>query len=605
MFVTIPEDISLLKDLKELHLGSNKLKLFPEKICSLCSNLQVLDLSDNHLKSLPENMGDLLNLRKLNINGNKYLKKLPKDICRAQRLTIIELDPLNFVYPPDSITSEGTAAIMKYICEDTNRPYISPEDLGEIVIENVVETKGDQTDNFQAKIWKLEHIKQQKMQEFLEIERNNELMQRQELELANSNKVNREKLLADITLQQNKFDSELNRIHRLKETERFRLIEQLQEAEDSADKAIKQLLSVYKEPYAQLLEHEKMEEQRLFNTVTKYETLRKADILDAMEEILQQETEQFIMFNQSRIETSRSILETELESDSKVSEILQNRDLYKAELLSKVREESDLQKAAVGTLLERGDARSWGLLQQVRLVEAQLAALTTFEMDRRKLSMDENLNDLAEKRINLSILLLDLLEKQKQRRSELLLTLQILQERYETNDDFWLHQYQILLDKLPDGLSQAQKNINPILGQALVLNGAMHCLPFLAKFTQCQYDTDNITEEDLKRAGVTNAYDRQNILNAFVTYRKERECVNDYPTPSAPQLPLEEASAPLSENDCVHKVNSECVVCLDLECNVIFFPCGHLCCCSCCSTSLEECPLCRSQIERKIKVISS
>lgn len=74
-----------------------------------------------------------------------------------------------------------------------------------------------------------------------------------------------------------------------------------------------------------------------------------------------------------------------------MSEILQNRDLYKAELLSKVREESDLQKAAVGTLLERGDARSWGLLQQVRLVEAQLAALTTFEMDRRKLSMDENL----------------------------------------------------------------------------------------------------------------------------------------------------------------------------------------------------------------------
>lgn len=65
-------------------------------------------------------MGDLLNLRKLNINGNKYLKKLPKDICRAQRLTIIELNPLSFVYPPDSITSEGTAAIMKYICEGMN-----------------------------------------------------------------------------------------------------------------------------------------------------------------------------------------------------------------------------------------------------------------------------------------------------------------------------------------------------------------------------------------------------------------------------------------------------------------------------------------------------
>lgn len=53
--------------------------------------------------------------------------------------------------------------------------------------------------------------------------------------------------------------------------------------------------------------------------------------------------------------------------------------------------DSELQKAAVSTLLERGDLRSWGLLQQVRLVETQLAALTNIELDRKKLKMDQHI----------------------------------------------------------------------------------------------------------------------------------------------------------------------------------------------------------------------
>jgi hypothetical protein len=75
---------------------------------------------------------------------------------------------------------------------------------------------------------------------------------------------------------------------------------------------------------------------------------------------------------------------------------LQSQDLHKAELLEKLQEDGDLQKVAVGALLERGDARSWGLLQQVRLVESQLAALTFIEMDKRKLEIDHNLVSLCD-----------------------------------------------------------------------------------------------------------------------------------------------------------------------------------------------------------------
>lgn len=61
--------------------------------------------------------------------------------------------------------------------------------------------------------------------------------------------------------------------------------------------------------------------------------------------------------------------------------------------------DSDLQRAAVGALLERGDARSWALLQQIRLVENQLAMLTNIELDRRKLEMDQHMVSISIKSV--------------------------------------------------------------------------------------------------------------------------------------------------------------------------------------------------------------
>lgn len=70
-------------------------------------------------------------------------------------------------------------------------------------------------------------------------------------------------------------------------------------------------------------------------------------------------------------------------------DILQDQFDAKNELLQKLQDDDQLQKIAVGALLERSDARSWGLVQQVRLVESKLAELTLLEMDKRKLEIDE------------------------------------------------------------------------------------------------------------------------------------------------------------------------------------------------------------------------
>lgn len=61
------------------------------------------------------------------------------------------------------------------------------------------------------------------------------------------------------------------------------------------------------------------------------------------------------------------------------------------ELVQRLQRDEELQRAAVCSLLERGDARTWGLVQQVALVEQQLAQLTALELQRRNHQLSEQL----------------------------------------------------------------------------------------------------------------------------------------------------------------------------------------------------------------------
>lgn len=155
--------------------------------------------------------------------------------------------------------------------------------------------------------------------------------------------------------------------------------------------------------------------------------------------------------------------------------------------------------------------------------------------------------------------LIDLINQQNERRSQLLSTLQALDENKEAAiEDFWLRQYQGLLNRLPVGLSEAQKNLDPKLCHELLMAGVLHLLPFLAKLIQCrQGDLVNITDSDLLECGIESTVDRQNILKVFQRYHVFGGTDTN---PSAP--PLESASAP--PMDVLHNANAtECVVCMD------------------------------------------
>ncbi|CAN0538357.1 unnamed protein product, partial [Scytosiphon promiscuus] len=45
-------------------------------------------------------------------------------------------------------------------------------------------------------------------------------------------------------------------------------------------------------------------------------------------------------------------------------------------------------------------------------------------------------------------------------------------------------------------------------------------------------------------------------------------------------------------------------VCFERQVDCTLVPCGHHCCCLVCAAQFEKCPVCRPDVEQKIRAIS-
>jgi hypothetical protein len=50
--------------------------------------------------------------------------------------------------------------------------------------------------------------------------------------------------------------------------------------------------------------------------------------------------------------------------------------------------------------------------------------------------------------------------------------------------------------------------------------------------------------------------------------------------------------------------NMNCVICLEKQRDTVVIPCNHLCLCSACRTvaAFPKCPVCRTKVEKLIKI---
>ncbi|KAG5307694.1 LRSM1 ligase, partial [Acromyrmex insinuator] len=603
-FTVLPSDIKHLSSLKELHLQDNNIRKLPNEIVYL-NKLIILNVSRNNLKQLPDGIGQLQQLNILDISHNKLLYNLPKSLGYAQQLTSLNIDGLNLSYPPQDILDGGTIVIIAFLANESGVDYSPENSVSEIDISRDMSSDDMQTIYHN----KSNDVQEHRQNALLEVEKNIKQQQEYEIEMQSMLKAHRKKLLEDVALQQIQLEQELEKVQQERDTNRARLLSYIHNAEKEADNVIKEFLKNSEEErqsQAELVEREKQEEMQLLSSCHSEQfLLRTKDTLFAMEKLLDEEmcrTRKWEEHTKYRDCTVQSLLTLEVRNNDHLAQIVHDQEKSRQDLIDRLRRDEVLQKAAVAALLERSDARSWSIIQQMNLVQSQLAALTNIELERRKLEITQQLNEIADKRVALTDILVDLLEQQTNRRTQLLETINTIEQQrgisnVRRDSLFWLMQYQSLMEARPQGLLEM---LEPMLVRHVAIAGALHCLPFLATLPSLLPDISN---EQLKNIGINCENDRTAIMLAVDNYLSEVK-LSDSRSPVTASAPLEEASTS-DQDDSIQNVNIiECVICFDLQCEVIFLPCGHFCCCSICAEKISaECPMCRSLIERKVRVV--
>ncbi|XP_076248356.1 E3 ubiquitin-protein ligase LRSAM1 isoform X2 [Calliopsis andreniformis] len=606
-FTNLPSDIMCLVSLEELYLQDNNIRKLPNEIVQL-NKLTILNVAKNNLKQLPETMGKLKQLTTLDISQNKSLQKLPKSLGYVQHLQQLNIDGLNLLYPPQDIVKGGTIVIIAFLANESGIEYSPEESVSETNL-----TKDINSENMQAVYHKSNDIQEHRQNALLEVEKNIKQQQEYEIGIQSMLKQHRKKLLEDLALQQTQLEHELEKVQQERDSNRARLLSYIYNAEIEADNVIKEFLRNSEEErqsQAELFEREKQEEMQLLSSCHSEQFMfRTKDTLLSMEKLLEEEllrTRKLEEHSKYRDYAAQSLLTLEVRNNDHLAQIVQNQEKNRQNLIDTLRQDEVLQKAAVAALLERSDARCWSIMQQVNLVQSQLAALTNIELEKRKLEMNQQLNEIAEKRVALSAILVNLLEQQKNRRDQLLDTINNIEQQrcisnFRRKSQFWLMQYQSLMEARPQGLLEM---LEPMLVRHVAIAGALHCLPFLASLPSL-LSTD-ISDEQLKSIGIHCENDRAAIRLAVENYLAEVK-LNETRTPVTPSAPLEEACTSVNypEYNTTQSINTaECVICLDLQCEIIFLPCGHLCCCSGCANMVSaSCPMCRSNIDRKIHIV--
>ncbi|KAK9500978.1 hypothetical protein O3M35_002122 [Rhynocoris fuscipes] len=587
-FTSLPENINCLLNLKELYLNYNLIKYLPETICEL-QHLRILSVPFNRLKRLPSAIHRLMELEELHLQGNLALCYLPDNLCLCPRLNHLVLDIARYIHPPNDIVLKGTTAVLSYLAAQMGVEY---KGVSEQTNTKVTHTNMKNIDYLTQKD---KQLQEEKQQECLALEKNLAEQKEQEFKLHNMLKEGKDKLMEDLKVQQMKIAEEVLKFQSKKEAERTKFLNQLKKAEDEAGEVVNRLVQVARaerEPWRILQRQEfdrASEEALLCNGLDS--TLRRDDILGKMELLLKEESHKIKEQAEARNQLAKDSLTKQAEWEQEIEGLLASRTADQEITVASILDDEKAQQAAVARLLERNDIQSSRLRAELSIIEKQLEQLTRVELKTNKLNIEQLQCDLSLRRRQLTELLMTVLAEQQERKKQLLLRLRKMEEIWYNTEpsegqDYWLLQYQKLLD--------CQVQLDQKLVEKMVLFGVHSHLPVLL-----DKDIHSISVDSLFEAGIENEEDRVMICKAVKSYLESLQVQPTAPphSPLTPPAATALPSAPeLTENEL------ECVVCMQFQCEIVYIPCGHLCCCKQCSSHLNQCPLCRADIEQKIAV---
>ena len=139
-----------------------------------------------------------------------------------------------------------------------------------------------------------------------------------------------------------------------------------------------------------------------------------------------------------------------MRNDAAVDAVLQSKGKHQQDLISDLLADEKYQREAFTALFVKEDQRHREICQRVEQIQAELASLTVIEMTKKDLKVDFERDVMDEKRETLTKMLVQLMDQKEERSKELQDRLQEMERgRQEDQDNYWLIQYQKLMDSKP------------------------------------------------------------------------------------------------------------------------------------------------------------
>ncbi|XP_052670391.1 E3 ubiquitin-protein ligase LRSAM1 isoform X7 [Harpia harpyja] len=582
-------------------------------------------------------MSGLRSLRTLDISEN-MLQELPRVLAHIRTLETLTLDASSMTYPSPDICSAGTESIQQFLCKECGIAYYPPSqyllptlesDGGGTSVDGVdraVHKYLEEASEWQNKFLDYEKRKEKKMQEKLEFERRLNMGQREHALLVQQINSQKDEILQTVREDQMKLEEGLTKHQRYLEQERLKLLQQLKQAEQGIASRIQKLLEdnqrqKQSSDILKSLENERIRMEQLM-AITQEETehLRRKEVASAMQQMLAESYKNKLIqmtYESRRQDLVNQACSSLAEMDQKFQQILAWQQLDQNKAVSQILQQIEMQKAAFEALQVKKDLMHRQIRNQIKLIETELLQLTQLELKRQELDTETLQGTITEQRQALGYLLQQLLKEKKQREEELRQILLEMEAKSETKqENYWLIQYQRLLNQKPLSLKLQEEGLEQQLVNLLIELSAEQYVPVFAYHRISLQALSTMTASDLEKIGVTETGLQRAILKRAQDILAVAKMIPELlRTVDAEVLAAPEPSTPFEEPPSPmvlmapplqwEEKKSECVVCMEQETQMIFLPCGHVCCCQTCCEQLHTCPLCRKDITQRIRIFHS
>uniref|UniRef100_A0A8C3T7G9 Leucine rich repeat and sterile alpha motif containing 1 n=1 Tax=Chelydra serpentina TaxID=8475 RepID=A0A8C3T7G9_CHESE len=586
------------------------------------AQLQTLNVKGNKLKELPATLGDLHSLRTLDVSEN-LLRELPQALAHVRTLETLMLDASSMTYPPYDVCSAGTESVQQFLCKESGIKYCPPSqyllpvlesDGGETSVDGVdrhVHKYMEEESEWQVRISTT--YREEKMLEKLEFERRLDMGQREHAQLLQQSSSQKEEILQTVKKEQVRLEKGLTKHQRNLEGEHLKLLEQLKQTEQGIASRIQKLLE---------------ENQRLASSLDTLQSalplcafisLSSLCLPAAMQQMLAESYKNKLihMTSESRRQDLVNQAYSSLaEMDQKFQQILAWQQLDQNKATSQILQESEMQKAAFEALQVKKDLLHRQIRNQIKLIETELLQLTQLELKRQELDTETLQEVITEQRRALSYMLQQLLKEKKQREEELQQILLEMEAKSETKqENYWLIQYQRLLNQKPLSLKLQEEGLERQLINLLIEMSAEQYIPIFAHHRLSLEMLSTMTLSDLAKIGITETGLQRAILrraqeilavvktipgttSLFLCLIVGCQCSVRVLVPFSPELSAVQWTG---EEQCDPHLRSASF----LQAQMIFLNCGHVCCCQTCCEALRICPLCRKDIVQRVRIFHS